>query len=121
MTANDFVKDYASALATQDWAAVAPLISEGASVVFSDGTVHRGKAEIKAAYERNFSAIKSEEYRIENVHWLMQTPESAAYQFDFFWTGLIGGKEASGAGRGTAVLTLENDRWVLVAEHLGSR
>ncbi|MEO0914981.1 MAG: nuclear transport factor 2 family protein, partial [Pseudomonadota bacterium] len=67
MSAREFVKRYEAALATQDWAAVAPLISDQARVVFSSGALHAGKDAIRAAYEHNFSTIKGEEYRIENV------------------------------------------------------
>ena len=119
MSCREFIKQYEVALGTQDWTVVAPLISDAARVVFSSGAVHAGKEAIRAAYERNFATIKSEEYRIENVHWLLETPDSAAYMFDFFWTGLIEGREVSGAGRGTAVLARRAERWVLVGEHLG--
>jgi len=115
----EFIKDYETALGTQEWSAVAPLIHENASVTFSDGSVHKGKAAVRAAYERNFEAIKNEDYKVANVHWLLKGPNSAAYTFDFNWSGLIGGKSVSGAGRGTAVLVLEDNKWQLLAEHLG--
>lgn len=115
----EFIRDYETALGTQKWNAVAPLIHENASVTFSDGSVHKGKAAVRAAYERNFEAIKNEDYKIANVHWLLDTPNSAAYIFDFKWSGVIGGKSVSGAGRGTAVLVFEQDKWQLLAEHLG--
>ena len=116
---SEFVKQYEAALATQKWEVVSPLIHENASVVFSSGSVHKGKDAVRAAYERNFEAIKNEDYKIANVHWLLDSSDSAAYMFDFFWTGVIGGQKASGAGRGTAVLIFENDKWQLLAEHLG--
>lgn len=119
MTAAEFVKQYEAALATQRWEVVGPLIHETASVVFSNGSVHKGKAAVQAAYQRNFDAIKNEEFKITNVHWLLNTRNTAAYMFDFFWTGIIGGQKASGAGRGTAILVLEDNRWKLLAEHLG--
>lgn len=121
MSAKDFVKEYEAALGTQDWAAVAPLISEDARVVFSNGSLLAGKPAIRTAYEHNFKTIKSEEYRIENVHWLVETPDSAAYMFEFSWIGFIDGSEASGAGRGTAVLVRTADRWMLVGEQLGPK
>ncbi|MEM8767240.1 MAG: DUF4440 domain-containing protein [Pseudomonadota bacterium] len=119
MTSLEFVTHYESALATQQWEAVSPLIHERASVVFSNGSVHRGKEAVRKAYERNFDAIKNEHYVIANLHWLLDSPETAVYMFDFSWSGVIDGKEASGGGRGTAVLTHEDGRWQLLAEHLG--
>ena len=114
-----FTKAYASALATQDWDQVAPLIDEDARVVFSDGTLLIGKDAIRTAYTRNFTTIEGEDYRMTNIHWLVDTPESAAYTFDFHWAGVIQGRAASGAGRGTTVLACRDDRWRLVGEHLG--
>lgn len=61
MPAKDFVKEYETALGTQDWISVAPLISDDAIVIFSNGSLHAGKEAIKAAYQHNFSAIKGEE------------------------------------------------------------
>ena len=119
VTPLDFVEQYESALATQQWDAVSPLIHERASVVFSNGSVHKGKDAIRIAYERNFDAIKNEHYQVTNVHWLLDSADTAVYMFDFSWTGIIDGEEASGGGRGTAVLLLEDGRWQLLAEHLG--
>ncbi len=115
----EFIEEYEAALATQEWDAVSPLIHERASVVFSNGSVHKGKDAVRVAYERNFEAIKSERYQMTNVHWLLNSSDTAVYMFDFSWTGIVDGKEASGGGRGTAVLLLENGRWKLLAEHLG--
>lgn len=119
MSAQVFIEAYEAALRTQDWGEVAPLISDQAIVVFSDGSIHMGKEAIRSAYERNFATIKNEEYRVENVRWLTETTDIAAYMFDFHWNGLIKGREASGAGRGTAVLVREEDQWLLVGEQLG--
>ena len=121
MSAKDFVKQYEAALGAQDWTKVAPLISDRATVVFSNGSMHVGKDAIRTAYEYNFTTIKNEEYRVENTHWLLETPDSAAYMFDFHWTGLIEGGKASGSGRGTAVLVRESKRWVLIGEQLGPK
>ena len=121
VSAEDFVKQYETALGTQDWDSVAPLISEDAKVIFSDGSLHAGKDAIRAAYQHNFKTIQGEAYRIENVHWLTKTADAAAYVFEFYWTGVIDGREASGSGRGTAVLARRADRWLLVGEQLGPK
>ncbi|MEO0385937.1 MAG: nuclear transport factor 2 family protein [Pseudomonadota bacterium] len=119
MLAKDFVGQYETALGSQDWAMVDPLIASNAQVIFSNGALHKGKAAIRAAYEKNFAAINSEDYKMTRVDWLLATPHAAAYVFEFRWSGLIRGQAAGGAGRGTTVLALENERWVLMAEHLG--
>ena len=119
VTPLEFVTHYESALATQNWEAVSPLIHTRASVVFSNGSVHKGKDAVRKAYERNFASIKNEHYKIANVHWLLDSSATAVYMFDFSWSGVIDGKEASGGGRGTAVLVYDDGKWQLLAEHLG--
>jgi ketosteroid isomerase-like protein len=119
MNPESFLTNYQAALATQNWESVAPLIHADACVTFSRGSVHKGIAAIQEAYERNFAAIKSEEYQVTNVDWLIKNADSAVYVFSFSWKGLINGQPASGTGRGTAVLVFESGKWKLMAEHLG--
>lgn len=117
----DFIRAYEQALASQDWRKVDPLVHENACVTFSNGTVHKGKSEVKSAFKKNFLLIKDEEYSISNVHWVMKDSETAVYLFDFSWSGMINDRQASGSGRGTSVLTKEGDQWQLLVEHLGSK
>jgi uncharacterized protein (TIGR02246 family) len=121
MTPEDFVQAYERALATQDWKAVAPLVHPDACVTFSSGAVHDGKDAVGAAYARNFLLIEDETYAVSNVRWVRKTADFAVYLFDFAWSGLIDGKPASGAGRGTTVLLHEDGAWRLLAEHLGPK
>jgi len=121
MNVEDFIKDYERALATQDWENVKSLIHKDASVTFSNGAVHAGKAAVKIAFERNFSLIKSEKYRIENVRWLWKSETTAVYLFDFYWKGIINNQSVEGNGIGTSVLVLEEGKWILLTEHLGKK
>ena len=121
MTHEEFVQRYEHALSTQQWGAVEPLIHANACVTFSDGTVHQGKSAIRQAFEQNFLSIQNEQYRISNIHWIIQQPGMAVFLFDFHWTGLVDGRDASGSGRGTSVLVKSGVGWQLLAEHLGPR
>lgn len=121
MNPEEFIRAYEHALATQDWRNVDPLVHDNACVTFSNGTVHRGKLEVRKAFEKNFSLIKDEKYSISNVHWVIKGPETAIYLFDFNWNGIINDQPASGSGRGTSVLIKENDNWQLLVEHLGPK
>lgn len=121
MNPEEFVRAYEKALGTQNWTTVEPLVHEDASVTFSNGLVHKGKIEVRKAFEKNFSLIKDESYFITNIHWVMKNADTAVYLFDFNWSGMINDKPASGAGRGTSVLIKENGNWQLLVEHLGPK
>jgi ketosteroid isomerase-like protein len=118
-TVDEFTPLYERALASQRWQVVEPLIHDDACVTFSNGTVHVGKAAVQRAFEANFAAIANEEYRISNVRWVHRGAKIAVYLFDFNWSGRVGGRPASGSGRGTCVLHRDQDGWKLLVEHLG--
>ena len=121
MIPEEFIQAYEQALASQDWSRVDPLVHEDICVTFSNGSVHKGKPEVKTAFEKNFSSIKDETYAITDVHWVMKNDTAAVYIFDFHWSGIINDKPASGSGRGTSVLVNEQGKWQLLTEHLGSK
>jgi len=121
MQTEEFIHAYENALATQNWNQVEPLVHADACVTFSNGKVHKGKAEVQKAFEKNFSLIKDEKYSIANVHWVMKNSETAVYLFEFSWSGIINEKPASGSGRGTCVLIKEAGKWQLLIEHLGPK
>jgi len=117
----EFVSIYQKALGTQNWKNVEPLVSDDVSVTFSNGKVHLGKHNVKAAFEKNFSMIRNEEYKIERVKWLRKESNFAVYLFEYYWSGTIEGELVSGNGLGTTVLIKENDSWKLLTEHLGKK
>ncbi|UII79419.1 nuclear transport factor 2 family protein [Flagellimonas sp. CMM7] len=121
MNPEEFIESYETALGTQDWKAVEPLVSKNVSVTFSNGTIHIGKENVQKAFEKNFSSIKNEKYAIENIKWLVKDQKYAIYLFEFNWTGIIEGKSASGNGIGTSVLIKEDFKWKLLTEHLGRK
>ncbi|MDY6984685.1 MAG: nuclear transport factor 2 family protein [Pseudomonadota bacterium] len=120
MKPEDFITDYERALASHSWEAVAPLIHADAVVTFSNGSVHKGNAAIKRAFERNFALIRDEKYAISNVFWVRKSPDTAVFVCGFAWEGYIDGLRAEGAGVGTSVLVNDEGQWRLLVEHLGS-
>lgn len=119
MTAEDFITQYKNALGTQQWEAVAPLVSPEACVTFSNGSVFKGIAEIEKAYRRNFELIKNETYEMSDLHWVFRNAEVAVYVFAFSWQGFINGEHVAGKGSGTATIICKKNEWKLLAEHLG--
>ncbi|TRX44913.1 nuclear transport factor 2 family protein [Fulvivirga sp. M361] len=121
MNPEEFIKLYETALGTQDWKVVEPLVSENVSVTFSNGVIHIGKENVQKAFEKNFSLIKNEKYAVENIKWLVKDKKYAVYLFEFNWTGIIEGQSSSGNGIGTSVLIKEDSKWKLLTEHLGRK
>ncbi|HEX9708737.1 MAG TPA: nuclear transport factor 2 family protein [Candidatus Thermoplasmatota archaeon] len=119
LSVDAFVRAYEEALVTNTWAAVSPLVHVDACVTFSDGRALVGKAAVRAAFERNFAAIKDDTYAVSGVHWVSRAEDHAVYTFAFAWTGTVDGKRAGGQGRGTAVIVRHEGGWQLIAEHLG--
>ena len=117
MTPQQFMREYESS-GRKGVECTLSLIDDEAIYWFSDGTSHTGKAAIERAVRRNFDAIKDETYRIGDLVWVAQSTDVAACVYRFDWSGLIGGKPASGTGRGTSVLARRGDSWVVVHEHL---
>jgi ketosteroid isomerase-like protein len=120
MTPVEFLPIYETALATQQWENVSPLIHEDCVATFSEGT-YKGKAEVEQAFRRTFALIQDEAYSISNVHWVQKTDTTAVLVYNFSWSGIINGKPASGSGRGSSVLTKQDGRWQLICEHLGPK
>jgi len=121
MKPENFIQQYEAALKTQDWKNVEALIHKDACITFSNGAVHKGKRAIKKAFEKNFSLIKSEEYSIQNVQWILKNESTAVYLFDFFWKGIINEKPVKGNGIGTSVLINVQENWVLLTENLSHK
>ena len=117
-TPEQVLRAYETALATQDWAQIAPFFHEKACVTFTEGT-YCGLAEISAAFQRTFALIQDEEYAIRDLRWLMQAEAYAVAIYTFHWRGLIRGEPAAGSGRGTTVLVQTDTGWQILTEHLG--
>lgn len=116
---DDFLNRYESALSTQEWGVISPLIHEDVCVTFSDGRVFYGKKAVQAAFENNFTKIQEEKYIISERYWVKKSEEFAVCLYTYEWSGLINGETASGSGRGSSVIIEENGIWLLLIEHLG--
>ncbi len=121
MNPEDFIKQYTTALSSQKWSEVEPLITKEAIITFSNGSVHKGKEQIKIAFEYNFAQIKNENYTIKNVIWLRKEESYAVYTYEFSWSGIMKGKTISGNGNGTTVLVKKSENWKLLTEHIGRK
>jgi ketosteroid isomerase-like protein len=116
-TPQDFMRAYATQTNTHDFDRVAPLIAPAAVYFFSDGT-YTGEDELRAAFERTWTTIRDEDYRIEDVRWLARDERVAVCVYRFRWRGLVDGQPREGVGRGTSVLARSDAGWRVAHEHL---
>ncbi|MGJ8633157.1 MAG: YybH family protein [Luteolibacter sp.] len=121
MKPEDFIPSYEKALASQDWSVVAPLIHPDCTVTFSTGTTHRGKDNVRKAFQKNFDLIEGEKYFITDLHWIVKTDGFAVFTFVYNWSGKIQGELLSGNGRGSSTIMYDAGTWILVSEHLGAK
>lgn len=121
MKPQDFIIAYEKALQTQQWKNVDLLMHNKVTVTFSNGILHSGRDAVRVAYEKNFSIIKSEIFKVQNVQWIKESESYVVYVFEFKWKGIINEQVVEGGGTGTSILVKENNNWLLLAEHLGSK
>ncbi|HYJ70095.1 MAG TPA: nuclear transport factor 2 family protein [Nocardioidaceae bacterium] len=114
-----FMADYERANNDREIGRVTAAIADDATYWFSDGT-HRGVDEIGAAIERTFATIQDETYEIQDLEWVVISPDSAVCRYRFSWTGLVDGERRSGSGRGTNVVVRRDGTWQILHEHLSA-
>lgn len=114
------MRAYEAATAAHDLERTLDMIADDAVYWFSDGGTHHGKQAIAEVLRSNFDAIKMESYRIEKLTWLAESDDVAAGIYGFAWSGMIGGVQRSGSGRGSTVLKRRGDGWCVAHEHLSA-
>ena len=73
---------------------------------------------MKGAFEKTFRLIKDENYSVSNINWIKRDNNLEMFTFNYKWSGIINGQSAEGSSRDTSVLVYENDKWLLLTEHL---
>jgi 8-oxo-dGTP pyrophosphatase MutT (NUDIX family)/ketosteroid isomerase-like protein len=108
---------YERAANSHDVGRVLSLIAADATYWFTDGS-YRGHDDIAVALARTFATIEDEVYEISDLEWVTLTPGHAVCRYRFCWRGVVGGRPASGCGRGTNVLVKRDGAWLIEHEHL---
>ena len=114
-----FMARFEAALATEDFANVAPLIHPQAVFRFSEGD-HSGMAEIRTAMERTWAhEVNDERYYLTDKRVLRSGEGSATVLFTWNWSGDSpehGPFEI--VGRGTVQLVRHDGEIKILLEHL---
>jgi len=117
-TPAEAMAEYQRRTRARDLAGLLELVDAGAVFWFSNETAHVGKRAVEAAIRANFEAIEDDTYEPFGLEWLVAAEDVAVCTYGFRWTGRIGGREASGSGRGTSVFARRDGRWLVAHEHL---
>jgi ketosteroid isomerase-like protein len=118
MTPAEYEHELARRMNAKDLEGTLELIADDAVYFWSNGSALFGKAAIAEGLRQNFAGIENDTYEKSDITWLAQSEDVAACVFSFKWTGEIGGKFASGSGRGASVLRRIDGEWRTVHENL---
>ncbi len=110
---------YRAQINTHDFDLLArDVIAPDALFVFTD-KVHRGIAEVRAAFARTWTALPDEVYAMTEPQWLTRDQSSAVVVFRYSYSGTLkSGQPLAGGGHGTNLYKRTPAGWRLAYEHL---
>ena len=82
LSMEEFIESYESALESQDWDNVSPLILDNCVATFTEGT-YVGNSQAELAFRKTFSLIKDESYKISNLHFAIKSDSIAVIIYNF--------------------------------------
>lgn len=66
------------------------------------------------------AVVSNYEYETFEAVWLAESDNVASVVYTFAWSGIAGGSEVKGSGRGTRVFRREIDGWRIAHEYLST-
>jgi ketosteroid isomerase-like protein len=117
-TPTEYKRELLRRMNAKDLPGTMALIANDAVYFWSNGTAMFGKAQIEQGMKAGFEGIQNDVYEVHDLTWLVDEPEVAVAVYRFQWVGEVGGKPASGKGRGASVIKRIDGEWRTVHEHL---
>ncbi|OAI40324.1 hypothetical protein AYO38_05975 [bacterium SCGC AG-212-C10] len=118
MSPSEYKRELVRRMNAKDLPGTLELIADEAVYFWSNGRAMFGKTEIEAGLRENFACIQNDVYEVLDVTWLVETEDVASCVYRFQWRGEIGGKPASGSGRGASVIGKMDGEWRTIHENL---
>jgi ketosteroid isomerase-like protein len=113
--------DFTAALIRRDIGSALALLTDDVVFFYSNGTAILGKDAFAAIMTASWKRIENYAYATLNSSWIARSDAAAAVIYSFAWSGLVGGAEVSGSGRGTRVLArAPGAGWLIAHEHLSN-
>ncbi|AZK48966.1 YybH family protein [Paenibacillus lentus] len=113
----DILNRYIKAINTHNFEEVRLVLHPDATFFFSDQSCTTAE-QIQTYFEHVWTVVKEEHYAAQDVVWLHKGDSSATCNYTYFYEGYINGTYVSGQGRATNVFVKEQERWLLIHEHL---
>ena len=114
------MKAFVDALVGREMDTALALMTDDVALFYSNGRALWGKAAFAEAMAANWRLVERYSYSTLEAIWPAQSDAAAAVIYAFAWSGVSGGREVSGGGRGTRVFRREPDGWRLAHEHLSA-
>jgi ketosteroid isomerase-like protein len=111
---------FIDAMVRRDMDAALALMTDDVALFYSNGSSLWGKAAFAAAMTATWKLVENYRYTTLDALWPVQSDDAAAVVYAFAWSGVAGGREVGGGGRGTRVFRREPDGWRLAHEHLST-
>jgi ketosteroid isomerase-like protein len=112
--------EFVAALVRRDMDAALALLTDDVVFFYSNGSVIIGKEAFASLMTANWSLVSDYEYSTLASTWIAQSEAAATVIYSFAWSGVAGGNQVGGSGRGTRVLSNDGSGWRIAHEHLSA-
>jgi ketosteroid isomerase-like protein len=111
---------FVAAMVARDMEAALALLTDDVALFYSNGGALWGKDAFVAAMTASWKLVSDYKYTTVESIWVAQSDSAASVIYTFAWSGLAGGNEVKGGGRGTRVFRRAPDGWRIAHEHLSA-
>src|SRR5215831_19208540 len=111
---------FIAAMIARDMDAALALLTDDVAFFYSNGSALWGKEAFATTMTANWKLIDNYRYATLDAVWIARAESVAAVIYTFAWSGLAGGKEVTGGGRGTRVFRSDGGGWRIAHEHLSA-
>src|SRR5271169_3050123 len=116
----DCMAAFVAALIRRDIDAALALLTDDVAFFYSNGSALWGKAAFAATITASWTRVERYTYKTDEAVWLAESAGAAAVIYAFSWSGVVGGQDVGGGGRGTRVFRRDANGWRIAHEHLSA-
>src|SRR5262249_54506660 len=114
------MEEFVAAMIRKDMDSALARLTDDVILFYSNGSTLWGKEAFRSVMTANWKLIDNYDYKTLESIWLALSDNVAAVTYTFAWSGVAGGRDVSGGGRGTRVFQRDKMGWRIAHEHLSS-